>query len=45
MVSNTPQHPPPPPNHTLSVYTVLYFDFGKGVRGGGGEPDRRLEGQ
>jgi hypothetical protein len=26
--------------HTLSAYTV-YFDFGKGMRGGGGEPERK----
>jgi hypothetical protein len=23
MVSNTTQHPPPPPSHKLSVYTIL----------------------
>ncbi len=34
--------PPPLPSHTLSVYTVLWLWFG---RGGGGEPERRLEGQ
>jgi hypothetical protein len=41
MVFNTTQHPPPPPSHTLSVFTVVYFDFGKG---GGDEPERWLEG-
>jgi hypothetical protein len=39
MVSRWTQYHPPPPSHTLSVYSV---------RGGGGwrvEPERRLEGQ
>ncbi len=31
MVSKTTQHPPP---------LILYFDFGKGRRGGGGEPEK-----
>ena len=35
-------HPHPFPSHTLSVY---YFDFGNGGELGGGEPERRLEGQ
>ncbi len=41
MVSNRTQHSPPPPSHTLSVYTVLRH------RGGGGrvEPERRLQWQ
>jgi hypothetical protein len=34
MVFNTP---PPPPSHTLSVYTVQHIDFGKR---GGSEPER-----
>ncbi len=39
MVSNRTQHPPPPSqSHTV----ILYFDTGKG---GGVEPERRLEGQ
>ena len=33
MVSNRTQHPPPPPNHTLSVYSVLWHR--EGGRGGG----------
>jgi hypothetical protein len=41
MVSNTTQHPPPPPSHTLSVYTVLYFEFGKG----GGRQVNQKEGE
>jgi hypothetical protein len=35
-VSNRTQHPPPPPSHTLSVYTALL------TRGGGGEVNQRL---
>jgi hypothetical protein len=27
------------------LWYILYFDFGKGEGGGGGEPERRLEGQ
>ncbi len=27
MVSNRTQHPPPPPSHTLSVYTVLCIQY------------------
>jgi hypothetical protein len=41
--SNRTQHPPPPPSHTLSVYCILYFDIGKGGKGGRVEPERRLE--
>jgi hypothetical protein len=42
MVSNTTQHPPPPPSLYISMY-ILYFDFGKGGGGCGGEQE--LEGQ
>jgi hypothetical protein len=38
MVSNTTQHPTP-------LSAALYFDFGKGRRGGGGKPEIRLEGE
>ncbi len=44
MVSNRTQHPPPPASHTLSVYTVQGTGHREG-EGGGGEPERRLEGQ
>jgi hypothetical protein len=43
MVSNRTQHPPPPPSHTLPVWTVLWHR--KGEKGGRVEPERRLEGQ
>jgi hypothetical protein len=41
--AQSPIHSPPPPLHTVYVYTVYLFTQG---RGGGGrvEPDRRLEG-
>jgi hypothetical protein len=35
-------YPPPPPLHTVYVYTVHLFTQG---RGGRVEPERRLEGQ
>jgi len=41
MVSNKTQHPQPlSATHYLNIYTVKYFDFGKGE----GEPKWRLEG-
>ncbi len=43
MVSNRTQHPPLPPSHTLSVYTVLWL--WEGGRSGGGEPERRIQWQ
>ncbi len=39
MVFNRTQHPHPLPSHTLSVYTVLYFETGQG--GGGRESGTR----
>ncbi len=36
--NNSTPLPPPP------VQYILYFDFGKGGRGGGGETERRFEG-
>jgi hypothetical protein len=38
MVSNTTQHPTPPPSHTLSVYN---FDTGKGGGSEGREVNQR----
>jgi hypothetical protein len=45
MVSNPTHHPPPPPpSHTLSVLFILYVELGR-EEVGGGEQERRLEGQ
>jgi hypothetical protein len=44
MLSITTQQPLHPLPATLCLY-ILYVDFGKGGNGGGGEPERRLEGQ